>query len=162
MAQHRMGKVISADGDNFVCYSRYGKEFTVTKGLALCFPDSEESYQNNINFQTLLSEKGYAPRLIKKDMKVKKKGNIFMMWISEDAGLPVEDEDIPACNELLDKLYDEGIIVTPYIWKSWFVKGFDGKIRMTDFTLTEQFDEPIEKENRRYLRPSAPETSSTA
>ena len=162
MAQHRMGKVISADGDNFVCYSRYGTEFTVTKGLTLSFPDSEESYQNNIYFQTLLSEKGFAPRLLKKDMKVKKKGNIFVMWISEDAGLPIEDEDIPACNILLDKLYDEGIIVTPYVLKSWFIKGFDGNIRMTDFTLTEQFDEPIETKDRKYLRSSTSKPSSTA
>ena len=162
MAQHRMGKVISADGDNFVCYSRYGTEFTVTKGLALVYPDSEESYQNNIYFQTLLSEKGFAPRLLKKDMKVKKKGNIFVMWISEDAGLPIEEEDIPACNILLDKLYDEGIIVTPYVLKSWFIKGFDGNIRMTDFTLTEQFDEPIEEKDRKYLRPSTSKPSSTS
>lgn len=162
MAQHRMGKVISADGSNFVCYSRYGKEYTVTKGLEMCYSDSEESYQNEIKFQTLLSEKGVAPRLIKKDMKVKKKGNIFMMWVSEDAGLPVDDQDIPACNELLDKLYDEGIIVTPYLWKNWFVKGFDGKIRMTDFKLAEQYDEPIGKHNRKYLLPSTSETSSTA
>ena len=162
MAQHRMGKVISADGDNFVCYSRYGKEYTITKGLFMGYSDSEESYQNEVKFQALLSEKGVAPRLIKKDIKANKKGRMFMMWISEDAGLPIEDEDIPACNVLLDKLYDEGIIVTPYVLKSWFIKGFDGNIRMTDFTLTEQFDEPIEKQDRRYLRASTSEPSSTS
>ena len=161
MVDHRMGKVLHADTDNFVCYSKYENEFTITKGLAMCYSDSEENYKNEINFQTLLSEKGYAPRLIRKDMKVKKKGNIFMMSISEDVGLPVEDEDIPACNEVLDKLYDEGIIVTPYICKNCFVKGYDGKIRMTDFKLTEQYDEPIGQHNRKYLLSCATETSKT-
>ena len=147
-----MGKVISADGDNFVCYSRYGNEYTVTKGLFMGYSDSEKNYQNEIEYQTILSEKGFAPRLIKKDIKANKNGKKFVMWISEDAGLPIEESDIPACNEILDKMYDEGFIPSEFCMRQEFVKGFDGKIRMTDFKFAEYFDEPIEQKYRVYVK----------
>jgi hypothetical protein len=152
--RNRLGSLISADGDNYVYYSKYGDTFVVTKGLYTGYSDSEDLYLNEIYFQERLAEDGLAPRILAKDILRNRKGREFKEWISEDAGLPVEIADIAAVNAYLDVLYDKGVILYPYtIHHSLFVKGFDGKIRATDFKQTEDCGEPLGKHNRRYLAP---------
>jgi hypothetical protein len=119
--------------------------------MCSAYEDSKDLYTNQIRFQTLLSEKGLAPRILKQDIKARKDGMPFLLLVSEDAGLPIEDCDIASANEYLDTLYDMGIILHWYVDKKMFVKGFDGKIRSTDFKMTEHYDEPIGKHNRKYL-----------
>jgi hypothetical protein len=152
LPENRLGLLISADGDNFVYYSKFGNTFAVTKGLAADLDDSDDLYENEIAFQEDLAKSGLAPRVLAKNIVVTRKGMKFNVWISEDAGLPVTVEDIPDVNEFLDILYERGIILYPYtMHPSLFVRGFDGKIRATDFKQTEEYDEPIGKHNRRYL-----------
>ncbi len=149
----KFGKLISADTDNFVRYGKYGKEFVVFKGLFMGHDDSQELYNREINYQELLSKDGLAPRILKKNVKADKNKRKFLMWISEDAGLPIEESDVPEANKLLDILYDRGIILHWIIpRKELFVKGFDGKIRITDFKQTETYEEPIGKHNRKYIQ----------
>lgn len=143
--------MISCDGDNIVEYSTYNGKCTVTKGLCFDFEDLKEFYTNEIHYQTMLSELDIAPRIIKKDIKGLRKKQNFVFWISEDAGLPIEDSDIPDANRILDIVYDMGIIINWRPHKSHFVKGFDNKIRITDFKHTEKYNEPIGKHNRRYI-----------
>ena len=139
--------MISCDGDNVVFYSKYEDRLTITKGFSMVHQDSQEFYMNEIQYQTLLSEIDIAPKLLKKDIKE----NNFMYWISEDAGLPIEECDIPDANRILDIVYDMGIIINWRPHMSHFVKGFDDKIRITDFKHATKYDKPIEKENRKYL-----------
>lgn len=148
----KFGKLISADTDNFVRYGKYGKEFVVMKGLFMGYDDSQELYDQEIKYQELLSVDGLAPRILKKNVKADKSNRRFLMWISEDAGLPIEEADVPEANKILDILYDRGIILNWYVDQRMFVKGFDGKIRVTDFKQTEAYDEPIGKHNRKYIQ----------
>ncbi len=147
----KFGKLISADTDNFVRYGKYGSEFVVFKGLFMGYDDSQELYDQEINYQELLSKDGLAPKLLKKNVKADKNNRKFVMWICEDAGLPIEKADVPEANKLLDILYDRGIILNWYVEQCMFVKGFDGKIRVTDFKQAETYDEPIGKHNRKYI-----------
>lgn len=147
----KIGTTISADTDNFVRYCKYDKRFAVVKGLFTGLDDALELYERELEFQTLLTEKGFAPKLLAKDIEGDKKGRMFVLWVSEDAGLPIEDQDIPAANMLLDELYDMGIILHWAPSKHLFVKGFDGKIRVTDFKQTEKHASPVTKDNRKYI-----------
>jgi len=148
----KFGKTISADQDNFVRYGKYGKEFVVIKGLFMGLDDSKTLYDQEIKFQEALSAEGFAPRLLKKNIKADKSGRTFMVWVSEDAGLPIEEEDVPAANKLLDELYERGIVLSFLIDQRMFVKGFDGKIRVTDFKHAEIFEDPILKDKRVYIQ----------
>ena len=145
----KFGKLISADGDNFVRYAKYDKDFVVVKGLYTGYTDSYDLYMQEMKYQVLLSEKGFAPKLIRKDIRTLKDKRKFVMWVSEDAGLPIEEEDVPSANKLLDDLYDMGIILDPYLCQQLFVKGFDNKIRVTDFKNTETYSG---KHNRKYIQ----------
>lgn len=150
---HTMGKVISDDSSNFVRYSRYGIRYTVTKGLCMDYPDSMDLYTRETTVQEQLAALDLAPKLLRKDIPAKRRGRPFLMWISEDAGLPIEEADVPAANALLDTLYDTGLVLhVDYVHSSHFVKGFDGKIRVTDFKHTEHYADPIPKEERKYLQ----------
>ena len=135
---YTFGKLISADGD----FVRYSSKFTVTKGML-----DEEEYKNQITFQTLLSKKGLAPSIIQKDVK----HNNHTLIVSSDAGLPLEQKDIPLANKYLDTLYDMGIDLHWCLHISHFVKGFDGKIRATDFRQTKLYTEAIKKDKRVYI-----------
>lgn len=150
---HTLGSIISADQTNFVRYSKYGSTYTITKGICAEYEDSYDVYKAETQNQEKLASLGYAPRLIIKDICVIMDGTRFALWISEDCGLPVGPQDVPAVNAYLDELYDRGIILTPYTPYSYmFVKGFDGKIRATDFKNTEFYTESIGKHNRKYLQ----------
>lgn len=146
------GKTISADQDNFVRYGKLGKDFVVIKGLFMGHDDSRHLYDQEIKFQQALAAEGFAPKLLKKGTKAEKSGRPFMVWVSEDAGLPIEEEDVPAANKLLDELYDRGVVLSWMIDQRMFVKGFDGKIRVTDFKNTEIFEDPILKDKRTYIQ----------
>ena len=149
---HTIGAIITADCDQFVRYSKYDSKFTVTKGMCMDLEDCADLYANQIKFQELLSQQDLAPRIVAKDIKARYKNIKFMLIVSEDVGLPIEESDIPAANDLLDALYDQGIILHWCLHQSLFVKGFDGKIRVTDFKQTELYDEPIGKHNRKYVQ----------
>lgn len=151
MGEHKLEQVIHADLFDFVRYSRLGKEYTVTKGLCTELSDAEELYAREIRFQEMLAKLDFAPKILKKGIRAKKDGMKYVMWVSADAGLPIEDADIPEANKLLDHIYNLQIV---YHWsphKSHFVKGFDGKIRVTDFKQTELLGSAIPKEVRRYV-----------
>lgn len=150
-APYKIGAVISADTDNFVQYINYDNKYGVLKALYFLLDDSIELYKKEIETQEKLYELGVAPKLIKKRIQLEKKGRPFLGWISEDAGLPIEDEDIPEANKVLDLLYDEGIFLNYYPCKEMFVKGFDNKIRVTDFKFVEVYEEPIGKHKRKYI-----------
>jgi hypothetical protein len=137
--------MISADGDKFV---RYSSDFTVTKGLMLNLSDTAEIYQRQIRVQSLLAERGLAPRILRKDIV---EGN-FITWVMEDAGLPIEQSDEDEANRLLDTLYDMGINYSWTIHQSHFLRGFDKKLRIIDFQHTEQEDKPITTSQRIYLK----------
>jgi hypothetical protein len=149
--EHKFGTIISADTDNFVQYIKYENKYGVLKALYFLLDDSIEMYAKEIETQEKLAEIDVAPKLIRKQVRLEKKGRPFIGWISEDAGLPIEDSDIPEANKLLDLLYDRGIFLSYYPHKSMFVKGFDGKIRATDFKAVETYEEPIGKHNRKYI-----------
>jgi hypothetical protein len=100
----------------------------------------------------MLSKHGMAPRLIQKDVEFQKDNQTYWLIVSEDVGMPISEEDVPAVNTYLDVLYDMGIILHWFIDKQMFVKGFDGKIRTTDFRMTEMYEESIGKHNRKYLQ----------
>jgi hypothetical protein len=134
--------MISNDTDNFVIYSKHEGRFTVTKALFEGCSDTQELYKKEIAFQVLLAEKGLAPRLLKKDIKGMFKGRRFIMWISEDAGLPIEEQDVAEANKVLTQMWDSGITLTGALHKGLFVKGFDGKVRLTDFKHAEYCENP--------------------
>ena len=144
----KLGKVISADFDTKVWYSKLGNRFTVTKALYTCHSDSEEMYQNEIKIQTLLAEKGLAPKLLEKDDRSTKH---YVMWTSEDAGLPITENDVEAANSYLDTLYDMGVLLFS-VGQDNFLKGWDGKIRTTDFKVAELLSQPITKDKREYIQ----------
>lgn len=148
----QIGIVISSDTDNFVRYCKYHKQFAVVKALRLALDDAVDVYEKEINNQTRLSHVGASPKLLRKKVILKKNERLFLGWISEDAGLPIEEDDINATNEFLDSLYDKGIVVSWYIDQHMFVKGFDNKIRVTDCKNVEFYDEPIEKDKRMYIK----------
>lgn len=147
-----LGEVIRADG-NAVWYSSYDGKYTVTKGMPISkHTDSVEVYEHEIRFQHLLSKRGFAPRLIAFNIEKRWKNRNYLLWVSEDAGLPIEVPDIPSANKLLDSLYDIGIVLTPYTFHpDMFLKGFDGKIRVVDFKHTVQHPVPISESERRYI-----------
>ena len=147
----KLGSYISADTDNFVCYCKYGNKFAVTKGLFAGLDDSFETYEREIKNQEKFAEMDWAPKLLKVNVRALKKGRKFVMWVSEDAGLPIEDSDIPAANALLDEMYEKGYVLSDVISRQNFVKGFDGKIRVTDFKNAEIFEHPILKDKRTYI-----------
>lgn len=147
----KLGSYISADTDNFVCYCKYGNTFAVTKGLFAGLDDSFEVYEREIKNQEKFAELGWAPKLLQINVRALKKGRKFVMWVSEDAGLPIEDADISAANALLDEMYDKGYVLSDTIFREHFVKGFDGKIRVTDFKNAEIFEHPILKDKRVYI-----------
>lgn len=149
--QIKFGKMISADTDNFVQYCKYENNFAVVKGLFAGYDDSFENYDREIKYQEMLSEKGLAPKLLTMNIKAGKNKRKFVLWVSEDVGFPIEDDDIPDANKVLDELYDMGIILSWCISKELFVKGFDGNIRVTDFKHTEMYEESIAKHNRKYI-----------
>ena len=137
--------MISNDTDNFVEYTR---KFTVTKGLYTGYEDSEELYTREIEFQSILSEYDYAPRLIETGIKRVINGREFITWVSQDVGLPITEKDVLQANILLKNIYDMGISLTWCLHQSQFVKGFDGKVRVTDFKHAEKVLNPI----RQYLQ----------
>jgi len=147
----KVGRVISADTDNFVRYCKYKDNYAVVKALYFLNDDTPELYEKEIKMQERLYNLGVAPKLLTKYVKLQKKDRIFVGWISEDAGLPIEDEDIPEANNVLDRLYDEGIFLSYFPDRSMFIKGFDGVIRVTDFKNVEAYEEPIGKHNRKYI-----------
>ena len=144
--------MISNDGNNFVVYSKHEGRFTVTKALFQGCSDTQELYSKEIEFQTFLSATGLAPRILKKDIVADYKGRPFLMWISEDAGLPIERTDMLAANDLIDNLWDVGVKIAEYVHKGMFVKGFDGKVRVTDFKHSEWVAENKQETNRVYLQ----------
>ncbi len=74
------------------------------------------------------------------------------MWTSTDAGLPVDSKtDRDDINTYLDVLYDKGIVLHWRLDWDMFVRGFDGRIRATDFKAAEQHPQPIPREERRYM-----------
>ena len=149
---YKFGHLISADTDNFVQYLKYDERFAVIKGLSLLGPeDTPDVYAKEIEMQERLYNLGFAPKLLRRQVKLERKGKPYIGWISEDAGLPIEDSDIPAANKILDELYDYGILFNYYPEKRMFLKGFDGKIRVTDFKHVESYEEPIGKHNRKYI-----------
>jgi phenylalanyl-tRNA synthetase beta subunit len=147
----KAGKVISADTDNFVRYCKYKDKYAVVKALHFLNDDTPELYEKEIKTQEKLYNLGVAPKLLTKYVKLQKKDRVFVGWISEDAGLPIEDADIPEANKVLDRLYDEGIFLSYFPDKHMFVKGFDDVIRVTDFKNVEAYEEPIGKHNRKYI-----------
>jgi|LauGreDrversion4_2_1035121.scaffolds.fasta_scaffold14580_4 hypothetical protein len=148
---YKLGTIISADGDNFVQYIKYDNKYGVLKALYFLLDDSIELYAKEVETQQKLYELGVAPKLIKNQVRLEKKGRPFIGWISEDAGLPIEDSDIPEANKVLDLMYDQGIFLSYFPHKSMFVKGFDNKIRATDFKAVESYEEPIGKHKRKYI-----------
>jgi hypothetical protein len=145
--------MISNDTDNFVVYSKHEGRFTVTKALFQGCWDTQELYRKEMEFQTFLSKRGLAPKILKRDIVAEHKGRSFLMWISEDAGLPIERTDIKAANDLIDEMWDAGVKIAEYVHKGMFVKGFDGKVRVTDFKHSEWvLAENIQESNRLYLQ----------
>lgn len=147
----KIGSIISSDTDNFVCYCRYGKTFAVAKGLFDGLDDSLEIFKRETKNQRKFAEMGWAPNLLKTNVRAMRNNRKFMVWVSEDAGLPIEDADIPAANALLDEMYDKGYMISETPYKQLFVKGFDGKIRVTDFKNAEIFEHSILKDKRTYI-----------
>ena len=72
--ENRLGLLISADGDNFVYYSKFGNTFAVTKGLCADMDDSDDLYENEIAFQEDLAKSGLAPRVLAKNIVVTRRG----------------------------------------------------------------------------------------
>jgi len=141
-------RMISNDTDNFVEYTKYNGAYAVMKGLFTGNDDTAEMYKREIEYQTMLSEYGYAPRLLQTGMKRIIKGREFITWISEDAGLPIQERDVLQANVLLKSLYDMGIELTWSLHQNLFVKGFDGKVRVTDFKHAEKTLSP----SRTYIQ----------
>jgi hypothetical protein len=148
----KFGKLISSDTDNFVQYCKYDGKLAVIKGLFAGHDDSFDLYHQEMKYQYMLSEMGYAPEILEMNIKGSRNGRKFVLWISEDGGLPIEEDDVELANQLLDELYEKGIILHWHISKELFVKGFDGKLRVTDFKQTEFYEESIGKHNRKYIK----------
>ena len=145
--------MISNDTDNYVMYVKHEKKFAVAKALFAGYSDWQELYNKEIEFQTFLSAHDLAPFLLEKRKMIQVAGRPFVTWISEDAGLPIEKEDIEAANDVIDRLWDVGVKIHDYVDPKMFVKGFDGKIRVTDFknaewVIAENEDTP----KRQYLQ----------